>query len=81
VGRLAACPPRRRHVAQARRPRLDAEAPRAPARAATLASRNHSFDLSTPSGAGHDTGGASPPPRDGLRSISDLYDLFDFERG
>jgi phospholipase C len=47
----------------------------------TLASRTHSFDLSTPSGAGHDTGGAPAPPRDGLRSISDLYDLFDFERG
>lgn len=31
----------------------------------TLASRNHGFDRSTPTGAGHDTGGAPAPPRDG----------------
>jgi phospholipase C len=45
-----------------------------------LASRNHSFDRSTPTGPGHDTGGAPARPRDGLDSISDLYDLFDFRR-
>jgi phospholipase C len=45
-----------------------------------LASRNHTFDRSTPTGAGHNTGGAPAPPRDGLDSISDLYDLFDFRR-
>ena len=46
----------------------------------TLASRNHSFDVSTPTGSGHATNGAPAPPRDGLHSISDLYDLFDFDR-
>jgi phospholipase C len=44
----------------------------------TLASRNHTFDRSTPTGDGFDTGGAPAPPRDRLRSISDLYDLFEF---
>jgi phospholipase C len=47
----------------------------------TLASRNHTFDASTPTGDGHATNGAPAPPRDGLSSISDLYDLFDFDRG
>jgi hypothetical protein len=47
----------------------------------TLASRNHSFDVSTPTGADYATNGAPAPPRDGLRQISDLYDLFDFDRG
>jgi phospholipase C len=46
----------------------------------TLASRNHTFDVSTPTGDGHDAQGAPAPPRDGLGSISDLYDLFDFDR-
>jgi phospholipase C len=46
----------------------------------TLASRNHTFDYSTPTGSGYDTNGAPAPPRDGLRSIGDLYDLFDFDR-
>jgi phospholipase C len=46
----------------------------------TLASRNHTFDVSTPTGPGHDANGAPAPPRDGLTSISDLYDLFDFDR-
>jgi phospholipase C len=46
----------------------------------TLASRNHTFDISSPTGDGHDANGAPAPPRDGLRSISDLYDLFDFPR-
>jgi hypothetical protein len=46
----------------------------------TLASRNHAFDVSTPTGDGYATGGAPAPPRDALRSISDLYDLFDFDR-
>jgi hypothetical protein len=45
----------------------------------TLASRNHTFDYSTPTGSGYDTNGAPAPPRDGLRSIGDLYDLFDFD--
>jgi phospholipase C len=44
----------------------------------TLASRNHTFDLSTPTGDGYDTNGAPARPRDRLKSISDLYDLFDF---
>ncbi|MFL5832034.1 MAG: phospholipase C [Solirubrobacteraceae bacterium] len=47
----------------------------------TLASRNHTFDAWTPSGtSGYDTHGAPAPPRDRLTSISDLYDLFDFDR-
>jgi phospholipase C len=45
----------------------------------TLASRNHTFDHSTPTGPGYDTNGAPAPPRDRLQSISDLYDLFDFD--
>jgi len=46
----------------------------------TLASRNHTFDASTPIKPGYDANGAPAPPRDGLDSISDLYDLFDFDR-
>jgi phospholipase C len=45
----------------------------------TLASRNHTFDAATPTGSNYAANGAPAPPRDGLRSISDLYDLFDFE--
>jgi phospholipase C len=45
----------------------------------TLASRNHTFDSSTPTGDGYATNGAPAPPRDGLASISDLYDLFAFD--
>ena len=45
----------------------------------TLDSRNHSFDTSTPTGGDYGTNGAPAPPRDGLRALSDLYDLFDFE--
>ena len=44
----------------------------------TLASRNHQFDVSTPTGGDYDAGGAPAPPRDGLDSLSDLLDLFDF---
>jgi phospholipase C len=44
----------------------------------TLASRNHTFDSSTPTGPNYETGGAPAPPRDGLATISDLYDLFAF---
>ena len=44
----------------------------------TLASRNHRFDTATPTGGNYNTGGAPAPPRDGLDSISDLFDLFDF---
>ena len=36
--------------------------------------------MSTPTGDGYDTNGAPAPPRDALRSTSDLYDLFDFDR-
>ncbi|MEA2160949.1 MAG: phospholipase [Solirubrobacteraceae bacterium] len=46
----------------------------------TLASRNHSFDVATPTGSDYATNGAPAPPRDGLSQISDLYDLFDFDR-
>jgi phospholipase C len=45
----------------------------------TLASRNHTFDTSTPTGGDYETGGAPAPPRDGLDRLSDLYDLFDFD--
>jgi phospholipase C len=44
----------------------------------TLASRNHSFDSSTQTGADYEAGGAPAPPRDGLDSLSDLLDLFTF---
>jgi phospholipase C len=44
----------------------------------TLASVNHTFDTSTPTGGDYDTGGAPAPPRDGLASLSDLFDLFHF---
>jgi phospholipase C len=43
-----------------------------------LAARNHTFDHSTPTGGDYDTGGAPAPPRDGLASLSDLFDLFHF---
>jgi phospholipase C len=46
----------------------------------TLASRNHAFDDATPIGPRHDAHGAPAPPRDGLSAISDLTDLFDFDR-
>ncbi|HEY1370445.1 MAG TPA: alkaline phosphatase family protein [Gaiellaceae bacterium] len=42
----------------------------------TLASRNHQFDHSTPTGGDYETGGAPAPPRDGDDSLSDLLDLF-----
>ena len=45
----------------------------------TLASRNHQFDVSTPTGGNYQAGGKPAPPRDRLNSISDLYDLFDFD--
>jgi phospholipase C len=45
----------------------------------TLASRNHQFDISTPTGGDYETGGLPAPPRDGLGSISDLMDLFEFD--
>jgi phospholipase C len=44
----------------------------------TLASRNHGFDASTPTGPDYETGGAPAPPRDRLDSLSDLFDLFHF---
>jgi phospholipase C len=44
----------------------------------TLASRNHTFDSSTPTGANYQAAGAPAPPRDGLAGLSDLFDLFDF---
>jgi len=44
----------------------------------TLASVNHQFDDSTPTGPDYDTGGAPAPPRDGNDATSDLLDLFDF---
>lgn len=44
----------------------------------TLASRNHQFDLTTPTGGDYESGGRAAPPRDELDSISDLLDLFDF---
>ena len=45
----------------------------------TLASRNHTFDVSTPTGGNYQAAGAPAPPRDGLAGISDLFDLFDFD--
>ncbi|HEY2936904.1 MAG TPA: alkaline phosphatase family protein [Gaiellaceae bacterium] len=45
----------------------------------TLASRNHTFDTSTPTGPDYETGGAPAPPRDGDHALSDLLDLFEFD--
>jgi phospholipase C len=44
----------------------------------TLASRNHLFDASTPTGGNYQANGAAAPPRDNREDISDLLDLFDF---
>jgi phospholipase C len=44
----------------------------------TLASQNHTFDVSTPTGGNYQAGGAPAPPRDGLAGLSDLFDLFEF---
>jgi phospholipase C len=45
----------------------------------TLASRNHTFDVSTPTGRNYEANGAPAPPRDGLAGLSDLFDLFAFD--
>ena len=45
----------------------------------TLASRNHQFDVTTPTGGDYESGGKPAPPRDGLDSTSDLLDLFEFD--
>ena len=44
----------------------------------TLAARNHTFDRRTPIGSNYEAHGAPAPPRDGLDSLSDLFDLFRF---
>jgi phospholipase C len=44
----------------------------------TLASRNHTFDRSTPIDPWREANGAPALPRDGLASISDLTELFAF---
>jgi phospholipase C len=44
----------------------------------TLASRNHRFDSSTPTGGDYQANGEPAPPRDGRSDISDLLDLFVF---
>jgi hypothetical protein len=44
----------------------------------TLASRNHQFDSSTPTGGNYQANGAPAPPRDRNDGLSDLLDLFDF---
>jgi phospholipase C len=46
----------------------------------TLASRNHAFDRSVPVDPWRDANGAPAPPRDGLETLSDLTELFAFER-
>ena len=44
----------------------------------TLASQNHLFDTSTPTGSNYQTGGKPAPPRDARSDLSDLLDLFSF---
>ena len=45
----------------------------------TLASRNHTFDASTPIvPPNYQAGGAPAPPRDAMEGLSDLFDLFTF---
>jgi phospholipase C len=46
----------------------------------TLASRNRAFDRATPTGADFEANGAPAPPRDRMSHLSDLTELFDFER-
>jgi len=45
----------------------------------TLASINHDFDTSTPTGADYQAGGPPFPPRDGNAGISDLTQCFTVE--
>jgi phospholipase C len=44
----------------------------------TLASMNHLFDTSTPTGGNYQANGAPAPPRDARSDISDLFDCFNF---
>jgi hypothetical protein len=44
----------------------------------TLASVNHLFDTSTPTGSNFQANGAPAPPRDARQDISDLFDCFTF---
>jgi phospholipase C len=44
----------------------------------TLASVNHSFDASTPTGPIYEAGGAPAPPRDGRSEIGNLMECFAF---
>jgi phospholipase C len=44
----------------------------------TLASVNHSFDASTPTGFNYEAGGAPAPPRDGRSEIGSLMECFAF---
>jgi len=44
----------------------------------TLASQNHLFDTSTPTGGDYQANGAAALPRDSRPDISDLLDLFSF---
>jgi phospholipase C len=44
----------------------------------TLASQNHRFDTSTPTGSNYEANGAPAPPRDAREDISDMLDCFDF---
>ena len=46
----------------------------------TLASRNRAFNRATPTGPDFEANGAPAPPRDGMSHISDLTELFDFDR-
>jgi len=46
----------------------------------TLASRNRAFNRATPTGDDFEANGAPAPPRDGMSHISDLTELFDFDR-
>jgi phospholipase C len=46
----------------------------------TLASRNHTFDRGAPVDPWRDAFGAPAPPRDGLDVLSDLTELFAFDR-
>jgi phospholipase C len=44
----------------------------------TLASLNHLFDTSTPTGSNYQANGAPAPPRDARQDIGDLLDCFNF---
>ena len=78
LGRLAVCPAWAGEVPEARRARLDVEADRAAARPPDARLDQPHLRHGDADRRRLRHGRRSAPPRDGLESISDLLDLFDF---